>query len=344
MFSPLEQFYLKPIIFYFYFHDYPIAEFYLVFCWIFLYIKQFLLIISYLFSTDIASANFIKLSWDFYNTFFFYLIDILCFTFTDQLKINFFDFFVCINFFFKFSHFFLISTSFIVYDSTDYTLFSILFPLILVLIFIFFFGFLLSFFFKLFSFSLVYFFISLFSDFIFELLDQQLNLGIFSYRYFFMFFIMFFGIFFFNFLSILPYGIALTSNLIIVLYMSISICLGLFFFGCFLYNQDFFRIFFPECPLILLPTLVLIEIFSYIIRTFSLAIRLVANIMAGHTLFFIVSNFFFFIVQLNFLFALFIFIILIFILILELGVAFLQAYVFSILILIYFRDCFYISH
>jgi F0F1-type ATP synthase membrane subunit a len=35
----------------------------------------------------------------------------------------------------------------------------------------------------------------------------------------------------------------------------------------------------------MLPLLLLIEIFSYIIRMFSLAIRLVANIMAGHTLF-----------------------------------------------------------
>jgi F0F1-type ATP synthase membrane subunit a len=32
-------------------------------------------------------------------------------------------------------------------------------------------------------------------------------------------------------------------------------------------------------------------IFSYIIRAFSLAIRLSANIMAGHTLVFIISSF-----------------------------------------------------
>lgn len=37
--------------------------------------------------------------------------------------------------------------------------------------------------------------------------------------------------------------------------------------------------------------LIFIEIFSYILRSFSLAIRLAANIMAGHTLVFIIASF-----------------------------------------------------
>jgi len=37
--------------------------------------------------------------------------------------------------------------------------------------------------------------------------------------------------------------------------------------------------------------LIFIEIFSYIIRAFSLAIRLSANIMAGHTLVYLISSF-----------------------------------------------------
>lgn len=57
------------------------------------------------------------------------------------------------------------------------------------------------------------------------------------------------------------------------------------------HNVQFLKILIPECPFLLLPMSILIEIFSYIIRAFSLAIRLSANIMAGHTLVYIISSF-----------------------------------------------------
>jgi len=94
----------------------------------------------------------------------------------------------------------------------------------------------------------------------------------------------------------------------------------------------------PECPLFLLPLLMVIEIFSYIIRAFSLAIRLSANIMAGHTLVFIISSSLLKVLKLNFIMFSFGLIILILILCLELGVAFLQAYVFTVLCCIYLND------
>jgi len=83
--------------------------------------------------------------------------------------------------------------------------------------------------------------------------------------------------------------------------------------------------------------LILIEIFSYTIKAFSLAIRLSANIMAGHTLVHIIAAFVLlisiklvgFFLGFSFLFA---------ILLLELGVAFLQAYVFCVLVCIYLND------
>jgi len=61
--------------------------------------------------------------------------------------------------------------------------------------------------------------------------------------------------------------------------------------GLIKHNVGFFKLFIPKCPFILLPILIPIEIFSYIIRMFSLAIRLAANILAGHTLLFIISSF-----------------------------------------------------
>jgi ATP synthase subunit 6 len=50
-------------------------------------------------------------------------------------------------------------------------------------------------------------------------------------------------------------------------------------------QTTFFSLFLPSgAPLIIAPFLVIIEIISYVARVFSLAIRLFANIMAGHTL------------------------------------------------------------
>lgn len=90
-----------------------------------------------------------------------------------------------------------------------------------------------------------------------------------------------------NLLSLIPFGIALTSHIIIILFLSMTICLSIFSIGLITHNLKFLKIFIPECPFLLLPILIPIEIFSYFIRMFSLAIRLAANMLAGHTLVFI---------------------------------------------------------
>jgi ATP synthase subunit 6 len=113
--------------------------------------------------------------------------------------------------------------------------------------------------------------------------------------------------------------------------------LSIFCIGLLTHNLNFLYIFLPECPAILLPMLVIIEIFSYIIRAFSLAIRLSANIMAGHTLVHIIASFVLLISVKLFGFLLG-FSFLVPILILELGVSALQAYVFSVLLCIYLFD------
>ena len=90
--------------------------------------------------------------------------------------------------------------------------------------------------------------------------------------------------------------------------------------------------------------LILIEIFSYIIRSFSLAIRLSANIMAGHTLVYIISSALLGLFLLKFWLFFFGFSFLFLILLLELFISFLQAYVFCTLVSIYMRDIFYLVH
>jgi ATP synthase subunit 6 len=92
------------------------------------------------------------------------------------------------------------------------------------------------------------------------------------------------------------------------------------------------------------PFLVVLEIISFIIRVFSLAIRLAANITSGHVLMFTISNFLVKLLSLNLLVAFFMLFILCFILLLEFGVAFLQAYVFVTLTCIYLNDSINLAH
>lgn len=73
--------------------------------------------------------------------------------------------------------------------------------------------------------------------------------------------------------------------------ISLGTCLSIFILGIFIHNLQFLKIFIPECPFLLLPMLIFIEVFSYVIRAFSLAIRLSANIMAGHTLVYLIASF-----------------------------------------------------
>jgi len=172
--------------------------------------------------------------------------------------------------------------------------------------------------------------------FVFNIVDQQVGKK--GYIYFPFIFIIFNFILLSNLLSLIPFGIALTSYIVLIFFLSISICIFIFFLGLIKHNVGFFKLFIPKCPFILLPILIPIEIFSYIIRMFSLAIRLAANILAGHTLLFIISSFSVKVFSMKFWFYFLVYIIFFFIFMLELGIAFLQAYVFSILICIYLND------
>jgi len=159
-----------------------------------------------------------------------------------------------------------------------------------------------------------------------------------GYVYFPLLFTIFSFILFCNLFSLIPFGIAITSHIIIIFFLSITLCSSIFIIGLLTHNIKFLQIFIPQSPFILLFILIPIEIFSYFIRMFSLAIRLTANIFAGHTLVHIVSAFVLNLASINFWLFLLGIVPLILILILEFGVAFLQAYVFTILLSIYLAD------
>lgn len=171
--------------------------------------------------------------------------------------------------------------------SLDITIFHVLLPLALVLIFFSFLSYIFKTNFKIIP-TALQLCLEMFLLFIFNLIKQQIGKE--GYIYYPFFFTIFTFIFIVNLLGLIPFGIALTSQLIVILFLSLTCCLGILVIGLHRHGLEFLKIFIPESPFILLPMLILIEIFSYIIRMFSLAIRLAANIMAGHTLVFIISG------------------------------------------------------
>ena len=150
-------------------------------------------------------------------------------------------------------------------------------------------------------------------------------------------------ILFLNLFSMLPYAFAATSHLVWTLYFSLSICLGIFFVGILGHGIKFLKLFVPEVPLALYPLMITIEILSYIIRSFSLAIRLSANIIAGHTLVHILAEFVSVMFSLKKMIAVLPYVLLFAIFVLELGVACLQAYIFVTLICMYLNDSIHLA-
>jgi len=178
--------------------------------------------------------------------------------------------------------------------------------------------------------------------FLVSLIKQQTgNYGLFWFSFI---FCLFNFILFSNLLSLIPFGIALTSHLILIFLLSCTTCISIFIIGLFRFNLKFLHIFIPHCPFILLPILIPIEIFSYLIRLFSLSIRLAANILAGHTLVHIIVTFILNVTKFDLILSVLFLIPLFLILTLEFGVALLQAYVFTVLVCIYLGDTKSINH
>ena len=96
------------------------------------------------------------------------------------------------------------------------------------------------------------------------------------------------------------------------------------------------------CPIFLVLLLIPIELISYSFRVISISVRLFANMMAGHTLLKVIVGFSWVIVYLGntSLINLFPILILFILTLLEFGVAFIQAYIFTILSCMYIRDIF----
>jgi ATP synthase subunit 6 len=120
--------------------------------------------------------------------------------------------------------------------------------------------------------------------------------------------------------------------------------MGLTIIGFREQKLQFLSLFIPrDVSFVMVPLLVVIEVVSYISRAFSLAIRLFANLMSGHTLLNILSTFVIKLLQKNLIYGILPFIIVLCISFLEVSLAFLQAYVFMVLICIYLNDSLHVS-
>lgn len=179
--------------------------------------------------------------------------------------------------------------------------------------------------------------------FLIEMISQQV--GFQGIKYFPFFFLIFFFILFSNLIGMLPFSFTLTAHLSLTFFLAFSFNIGFIILGFFKNGLKFLYLFKPTgTPPLLLPLIIVIEIVSYLIRTFSLSIRLFANMMAGHCLLFVISSFVSSMLNSSFIFLLPILFIYFAIFILEFSIAFLQAYVFTILLSIYLNDSIHPGH
>jgi len=180
--------------------------------------------------------------------------------------------------------------------------------------------------------------------FIINVISQQAGRK--GLRYFPIFFVIFFLVFFSSLIGLLPFSFAPTSHLVFTFSLAFTCNLAFIIIGFKENGLGFLRLFSPKgSPTFLLPVIILIEFLSYSLRTFSLSIRLFANIMAGHTLLHILASFVTAFIKAELLVAAFFpFLLILGIVILEIGIAAIQAYVFLILLSIYLNDSFHPSH
>ena len=138
-----------------------------------------------------------------------------------------------------------------------------------------------------------------------------------------------------NLIGMVPYGFPFPSHIIVTFTMAMVVFLGVTVIALIKHKMHFFTFFMPPgVPLIMAPLLVPIEIISYLSRPMSLSVRLFANMLAGHTLLKVFAGF---VVALG-LFGVFPLAFVVVLTGLEIVIAFLQAFVFTILTCLYLND------
>jgi F-type H+-transporting ATPase subunit a len=177
-------------------------------------------------------------------------------------------------------------------------------------------------------------------EFIANMLKE--NVGSEGRQYFPFIFSLFMFILFANLLGMIPFTFTVTSHIIVTFALAFVVFIGVTVIGFARHGAHFLSFFVPPgVPKPLLLLLVPIEVLSYFIRPVSLSVRLFANMMAGHTMLKVFAGF---VVALGVLGGWAPLAFVVALTGLEIGIAFLQAYVFTILTCLYLNDAVHMSH
>jgi len=145
-----------------------------------------------------------------------------------------------------------------------------------------------------------------------------------------------------NIIGLVPYSFTVTSHLIVTFALALMTFIGINLICVREHGINMLSLFLPPgSSMVLAFLLVPIEIVSYIFRPISLSVRLFANMMAGHTLLKVIAGFAWTMMLAGgglFVAHIIPLAILVVLMLLELGVAAIQAYVFTILTCIYLND------
>nr|YP_009184275.1 ATP synthase F0 subunit 6 [Cabassous tatouay]ALO62271.1 ATP synthase F0 subunit 6 [Cabassous tatouay] len=142
-----------------------------------------------------------------------------------------------------------------------------------------------------------------------------------------------------NLLGLLPHTFTPTTQLSMNLAMAIPLWAGTVVMGFRHKTKASLAHFLPQgTPMPLIPMLIVIETISLFIQPMALAVRLTANITAGHLLIHLIGGATLALMSISPTTASITFMILVLLTILEFAVALIQAYVFTLLVSLYLHD------
>jgi len=151
-----------------------------------------------------------------------------------------------------------------------------------------------------------------------------------------------------NLVGLVPYSFTVTSHVIITVALALLVFFTVIVVGIKENGLHFFKLFVPSgVPIYILPLVVLIEIISFLSRPLSHSVRLFANMLAGHITLNVFGGFVVMLLGAGALtkaVAVLPFAMTIGLDALELLVAFLQAYVFTMLTCMYLNDALHPGH
>ncbi|MDO9563904.1 MAG: F0F1 ATP synthase subunit A [Bradyrhizobium sp.] len=151
-----------------------------------------------------------------------------------------------------------------------------------------------------------------------------------------------------NVIGVIPYTFTVSSHLIVTFGLAVLVFLIVVFYGFYKNGLKFFKLFVPSgVPLYILPLVVVVEVISFFLKPVSHSVRLFANMLAGHIALKVFASFVGMLGAIGFIGwvgAVLPLGLTVALTALELLVAFLQAYVFTILTCIYLNDAIHPGH